>query len=234
MNILSFTTTTSTMSVSVSVNGRTVGEYTTFLKQTHSQRLMPAIDSLLKETGIKAGDLDAIAAAKGPGSYTGVRIAITTAKTLAWSLEIPVYGISSLNLLAEQAKLFNGWIVPFIDARRDHVYSGVYYAKNGVCRMVAPDGVLDVPAWLEKLEALDGPVLLIGEEADKHKERVLAARADVQFASAEQSVPRASSLAAVAEQNEILSVHAHELVPEYAQLAEAEKKWLEAGGGSRP
>ncbi|RKD71428.1 tRNA threonylcarbamoyladenosine biosynthesis protein TsaB [Sinobaca qinghaiensis] len=234
MNILSFTTTTSTMSAAVSVNGRTVGEYTTFLKQTHSQRLMPAIDSLLKETGVKAGDLDAIAAAKGPGSYTGVRISVTTAKTLAWSLQIPVYGISSLHLLAEQAKLFSGWIVPFIDARRDHVYTGIYYAENGICRRMEADGVLDVPAWIEKLQTLEGPVLLIGEEADKHKERIMADCPDVQFASAEQSVPRASSLAAIAEQHEDLAVHAHELVPEYAQLAEAEKKWLEAGGGSRP
>src|SRR5699024_3708924 len=79
-----------------------VGEIVTNIKKNHSVRLMPAIDQLMRETGMTPDLLDKIAVAKGPGSFTGVRIGLATAKAMAWSLEIPIVGVSSLEVLAYQ------------------------------------------------------------------------------------------------------------------------------------
>src|SRR5690606_31260140 len=98
-------------------------EFTSNVPKTHSLRLMPAIVQLMNDLNMKPNDLDKIVVANGPGSYTGVRIGVTTAKTLAWSLNIPVVGVSSLEVLAYQGRFFNGFVSPFFDARRQTVFT---------------------------------------------------------------------------------------------------------------
>ncbi len=92
---------------------------------------MPAITKLMNEVGIQPNQLDRVVVANGPGSYTGVRIGVTTAKTLAWSLQIPVVGVSSLALMAQAGRLFHGEIVPLVDARRGQVYTAYIRFKMG-------------------------------------------------------------------------------------------------------
>ena len=89
---LAIDTSSFVMGLAVTDGDVTLGEVTTNIKKNHSIRLMPAIDVLMKEVGVKAKELEQIVVAVGPGSYTGVRIGVTTAKTLAWSLQIPVIG----------------------------------------------------------------------------------------------------------------------------------------------
>ena len=84
------------LSVAVVQNGQVVAEWTNSLKVTHSVGAMPAIEDVLKKVNLRPSDLDAIAVSEGPGSYTGVRIGVTIAKTLAWALKIPLVGVSSL------------------------------------------------------------------------------------------------------------------------------------------
>ena len=92
---------------------------------------------------MKPADLDKIVVAKGPGSYTGVRIGVTIAKTFAWTLNIPLVGISSLEALAAGVgRHFDGFISPLFDARRGQIYTGLYQFKNGQLESVIQDQIL--------------------------------------------------------------------------------------------
>src|SRR5690554_5899592 len=97
--ILALETATSLGSVAL-WDERLVGEYTLNIKRTHSERLMPAVVRILADAGLGPSDLTAVAVSSGPGSFTGLRIGMMTAKTLAWSLNLPLFGIPTLDALA--------------------------------------------------------------------------------------------------------------------------------------
>lgn len=92
---------------------------------------MPLIEWLLQQAQLKPKDLDEIIVTEGPGSYTGLRIGVTTAKTLAYTLNIRLYGVSSLKAIAAQIQYSDAYIIPVINARRQHVYAGVYQWQQG-------------------------------------------------------------------------------------------------------
>ncbi|SDI26437.1 tRNA threonylcarbamoyladenosine biosynthesis protein TsaB [Alteribacillus persepolensis] len=233
MKMLAIDTSTHVMSVGVGEDNKLLGEYTTNFKKNHSVRLMPAIDHLLQELNIQPADLDGIAVAKGPGSYTGVRIGITTAKSMAWALNIPVYAVSSLAVLAQNAKYFSGFISPFMDARRGQVYTGLYKADNGVVQLVEKDRIILLDDWLRLLKDKDKPVLFLGQDWDMHEHSIKEALQDKawngDFSSA---TPRTGELLQLA-YTQGAPLSAHEVVPEYTQLTEAEKKWQAANKGKK-
>jgi tRNA threonylcarbamoyladenosine biosynthesis protein TsaB len=99
---------------------------------SHAEKLHVFIEEILKETGISVQDLTAIAVSKGPGSYTGLRIGVSTAKGLCYALGIPLISIDTLQIIAKQVVIESGLIIPMIDARRMEVYSATYDA-NYVC-----------------------------------------------------------------------------------------------------
>ncbi len=113
MKILAMDTSNQVLSVALLDDKQLIGEITTNIAKNHSVRLMPAVEKLMKDVNVKPSELDRIIVAKGPGSYTGVRIGLATAKTMAWALDIPVIGVSSLEALAYQGILFDGIICPF-------------------------------------------------------------------------------------------------------------------------
>src|SRR5699024_1227264 len=115
MNILAIDTSNHTLGVVILKYNQVNGEYVTHLEKNHSVRLMPAIDQLMRDVEMEPGELNKIVVAKGPGSYTGVRIGLTTAKTLSWTLNIPLTGISSIEVLAYQVRFFPNYICPFFD-----------------------------------------------------------------------------------------------------------------------
>ncbi|WP_100397761.1 tRNA (adenosine(37)-N6)-threonylcarbamoyltransferase complex dimerization subunit type 1 TsaB [Bacillus sp. FJAT-44742] len=226
MKILSIDTTTYTLGVGVSAEGEIKGEVITNLKKNHSIRLMPAIDYLLKEASIKTNELDRIAVAKGPGSYTGVRIGVTTAKSMAWALHIPVVGVSSLKILAQNGKHFQGVVCPFIDARREQVYTGLYQGSHGECRMVEKDRITLMEDWLQGLKKIEKDVLFLSQDIEKHRELIEYTLGDkALFGTMQENSVRPGELLALGEKAEP-GQSVHEFVPEYIQLAEAEKKWL--------
>src|SRR5690606_7564559 len=133
MNVLAIDTSNQVMGIAILKEDHVIGEVVTNIAKNHSVRLMPAIEQLMKEVGMEPEELDKIVVAKGPGSYTGVRIGLSIAKTMAWALDIPVVGVSSLEPLAFQGRFFYGYICPFFDARRGLVYAGVYqFEKSNI------------------------------------------------------------------------------------------------------
>lgn len=226
MTILAIDTSNLTLGVALIKDGKVIAEHISHLKKNHSVRAMPAIDELLKECGLKTSDLTQIAVAKGPGSYTGVRIGVTIAKTLAWSLNIPVKTVSSHEVLAANGRFFQGLICPLFDARRGQVYTGLYQYRDGKLHGLEEDQNILLEDWLKKLKAMDQQVLFIGSDTGIHREmieRILDEQAVI--ADPALQLPRPSELALIGELKEDEPVHS--IVPNYIRLAEAEAVWLE-------
>jgi tRNA threonylcarbamoyladenosine biosynthesis protein TsaB len=127
MYILNIETATKNCSVSLAKNGETI-----LCKEiaeqgySHAEKLHVFIEEIIKETGIGVNDLNGIAVSKGPGSYTGLRIGVSSAKGLCYALGIPLISVDTLQVLAKQVVIENGLIVPMLDARRMEVYSAIF------------------------------------------------------------------------------------------------------------
>jgi tRNA threonylcarbamoyladenosine biosynthesis protein TsaB len=161
--LLALDTSTSAMSIAILEDGQLLQEAHIHADRTHSLHLMPMIQELIQAAGTKLSDLSGIAVGVGPGSYTGVRIGVTAAKTLAWTLKLPIIGVSSLEAMAlgaavsdtkEQTAKNNNqphWIVPLMDARRAQAYTGLYTLCGDQWQCLAKDGIRLVIRWLEQL-----------------------------------------------------------------------------------
>lgn len=227
MKALAIDTSNQIMGVAVIDGTAVLGEYITNLNKNHSVRLMPAISDLMQEVGVKPNQLDRIIVAHGPGSYTGVRIGVTIAKTLAWTLNIPIVGVSSLEVLARNGQHFNGIVSPLFDARRGQVYTGLYKMNNGKFQSIKEDQILMLKDWVGELKQQDEKVLFLGNDVPLHEaviKEVLQDQAII--ASPSLFNPRPSELAIIGIDKEPQEVHT--FVPNYIRLAEAEAKWLEA------
>lgn len=165
--ILNIETATTNCSVSIAKDGETI-----VLKEdndksySHAERLHVYIDSALKEVGITGVDLSAIAISKGPGSYTGLRIGVSTAKGLCFALDKPLISVPTLEALAYKVQLENGVIVSMLDARRMEVYSAIYDSNYNEIRTTEAQ-ILDENAFAENLQ--NGKVYFIGNGVDKTK-----------------------------------------------------------------
>lgn len=228
MTVLAIDTSNTALGVALLEGDKVLGEYITNLKKNHSVRIMPAIQLLMKDCEKVPGDLTKIVVAKGPGSYTGIRIGVTIAKTLAWSLKIPLVGVSSIEILAAGiGRYFNGAVSPIFDARRGQVYTGLYQFKNGHLEMIQKDDVVMITDWAEKLIDTQNPILFVGNDLDIHRhtiEDILGSHA--LFAEMTENNPRPSELALLGKDQPGENIHS--FVPNYIRLAEAEAKWLKA------
>lgn len=227
MNILAIDTSNQVLGVSLLKGEQVIGELMTNLSKNHSVRLMPAIEKLMKEVSMNPEDLDKIIVAKGPGSYTGVRIGVSTAKTMAWALNIPVVGVSSLEVLSYQGRFFDGVICPFFDARRGLVYTGLYQWKNNRLEPVFEEKNMLMEDVLQTLQKQQTNVLFLSPDIAIYKEAIeqaLGERAIIPEGA--YHIPQAGHLGLAG-----LTKHAdptHALTPNYLRLAEAEANWLKA------
>ncbi|TGA96216.1 tRNA (adenosine(37)-N6)-threonylcarbamoyltransferase complex dimerization subunit type 1 TsaB [Sporolactobacillus shoreae] len=223
MNILAIDSSNLVMGVAVASGDRVLGELMTNNKKNHSERLMPAIAQLLDHAGVKPEELDRIAVAQGPGSYTGLRIGVTIAKMMAWTLQKELVGVSSLEIVAQNGRYFNGLIAPFFDARRGQVFAGLYKSRDNQVVPESPDRLLMMDDWLAELEKKNRPVLFLSNDMGKWVER-LKSLPGAAFGSASQNIPKASELARLgAEKSPTEDIH--HFLPTYLRLAEAEAKW---------
>ncbi len=224
--ILGIDTATDTMSIALFNEGQITGELTTNLKKNHSVRLLPAIQELMRECGVAVSDLTKIAVSKGPGSYTGLRIGVTVAKTLAWDLNVPIVGISSLQILAKSGMYFPGKIVALMDARRENVYAGVY-RQGDVLETLISDQHIALTELLLNFRGTSEKILFIGTIPLNLQEKIAGELGQhAVFASADTNFARAASLVTLAEHES--GTEATNFTPDYLKLAEAESKWLEA------
>ncbi|WP_226677646.1 tRNA (adenosine(37)-N6)-threonylcarbamoyltransferase complex dimerization subunit type 1 TsaB [Rossellomorea aquimaris] len=227
MTILAIDTSNYPFGVALIQEDRVIGEYITYIKKNHSVRAMPAIEQILKDCGIEAKELTKIVVANGPGSYTGVRIGVTLAKTLAWSLSIPLIPVSSLATLASSGRYFSGYIVPLFDARRGQVYTGLYEFQGDQLVCKEEDRNVMLEEWVIKLKELDKDILFVGNDVSLHENKIQEVLGkQVRIATFVSHNPRPSELAYIG--MGLKETTAHEVLPNYIRMAEAEVKWLES------
>jgi len=223
--LLAIDTASPTGSVALLAGERLVGEILLHLKTTHSERLLGVVDQLLEAAGVALADLGALAVIKGPGSFTGLRVGMATAKGLSLALGIPLVGISTLRTLAANLPWSEHRVCALLDARKNEVYAGLF--RNVAGRM-EPCGEERVMAPERLLQELEGNVLFVGDGAERYRSlivRQLAGRAH--FAPAPLHQPRAA-LAAWLAQSELdvaLPPSADLLAPVYIRPSEAELLW---------
>ena len=151
MKILALETSARAVSAAVSENGRilTSGYQDTGL--THSRTLMPIVEHILKNADLKPADMDAIAVAVGPGSFTGIRIGVAAAKGLALALDKPAIGVSTLAAMARNVAFADGLVVCAMDARRSQVYNATFSAEGGVLTRLTPDRAISLSELADEL-----------------------------------------------------------------------------------
>lgn len=213
MKVLAFDTSSKALSVALLENDRVLAEHLLTVQKNHSVSLMPVVDFLMSEIGWVPKDLERIVVAEGPGSYTGLRVSVATAKTLAYTLNIGLVGVSSLYALTED--ITSGLVVPLIDARRNNVYVGFY--ENG--RAVQPDCHASFSEVLDKVSKYS-EVIFVGEvEAFVEQIRVALPTARVK-----ETFPSAALIGRIGQEKKLVDVHS--FVPKYLKKVEAEENWL--------
>ncbi|WP_404451219.1 tRNA (adenosine(37)-N6)-threonylcarbamoyltransferase complex dimerization subunit type 1 TsaB [Virgibacillus necropolis] len=227
MNVLAIDTSNQIMGVAILKDNTLIGEVVTNLTKNHSVRLMPAIVQLMNDTQMKPEQLDEIVVAKGPGSFTGVRIGLATAKAMAWSLEIPIKGISSLEALAYQGSFFPAYICPFFDARRGMVYTGLYQWKHDQIELIDEEVNFSMEEWLDRLVKEKKQVLFLSQDIEMYRSMImekLGEQAIIPDSTYHIAKPSHLALAA---KNKVAD-NTHEITPNYLRLVEAEANWLKA------
>ncbi len=227
MPILALETSTLVSSVALGTVDTLLGEITLQTKKTHSELLMPHIDKLLKMAGIKKTELKAVAVSIGPGSFTGLRIGLATAKTLAYALQIPIVGVPSLAALAYGCSVPGVILAPMLDAQKGNVYQAVFQWQNGELQELRATRVVDIQEALEDLTQYDLPVLVMGEAAVLHSEKIQKIGKNLELAKPHLIIQRAASVAGVGHtllgQGKVQDVMT--LEPVYIRRSEAEVLW---------
>jgi len=229
MKILAIDTSTTAMGIALLDEHKVYTEFTTNLKKNHSVRLMPMVDQLFEEVDWQPKDVDLIAVAKGPGSYTGVRIGVTTAKTLSYTLGVPLIGVSTLEAMAYGSNSFSGVISPLIDARRGQVYTGLYKKTDGVWTNLEEDRIILVSDWIEIIKKYNEEIVFIGEDVQVHQETLTQLGDKVIFCPPAFNSSRPSIIGYLAKQmyGNGKTDNIFDFAPAYLQIVEAEAKLLE-------
>lgn len=163
MKILALDSTATVASVALCEDDRLLGEYTVNNGNTHSETLLPMVESLLRFFEIDTDDIDLFASSAGPGSFTGVRIGAATVKGLAFGTQKPCIGVSTLDALAYNLNMINGLICPVMNARRKQVYTALFRCEDGVLTRLCPDSAIAIAELDELLSAYDEQVYLCGD-----------------------------------------------------------------------
>lgn len=224
MNVLAMDTSNQTMAVAVIQEKKMLGQIQTTVNKNHSKSLMPAIETLMKEISINPQELNRIVVAEGPGSYTGLRIGVTTAKTLADTLNLDLVGISSLKVIAANCIDRAELIVPIFDARRKNVYAGGYQWRDGQLTQVMEDQHISLSELLIKLK--DKQVYFVGADVQNFTEEI---QNELPQAIINQQIiwnyPNGVTLAELGLAATPTDIHT--FLPRYLKRVEAEEKWLE-------
>lgn len=196
-------------------------------QRTHSVNLLPMIQQVVTDAEIDPQGLDGIAVAAGPGSFTGLRIGMAAAKTLAQVLEIPLVGINTLDALAYNLAGNANLICPILDARKNEVYTAIYAWQGENLTTIIPPTALRIESLIMLLEKQGRPVTLLGDAVPTYgAEFVQSLGERVSFATKINALPRAAAVAQLGLEKIIAGERAGlDLQPNYIRLSEAEVTW---------
>lgn len=165
MLILAFESSAKPASAALVKDGQLLSQYMQCSALTHSRTLLPMAEDMLKNAELKLSDVDLIAVAHGPGSFTGIRIGVATVKGLAWAAEKPCVGVSTLEAMAWHGLAVGGYICPVMDARRSQVYNALFKIEHGRPVRMTEDSPIALDELSKEVTALNAPVFLVGDGA---------------------------------------------------------------------
>ena len=222
MLILAFESSARPASAALVRDGRLLAQSLQCSALTHSRTLLPMAEDLLKNTGVKLEELDAIAVAHGPGSFTGIRIGVSTVKGLCWGAEKPCVGVSTLEAMAWHGLAAGGVICPVMDARRAQVYNALFRIEDGRPVRLCPDRAISLEDLAEELHALGESVFLVGDGAELTNAFLDAQALPCRVAPDDLVWQDAWGVAMAAQGKPLIS--GAELLPVYLRLSQAERE----------
>lgn len=224
MLTLAFESSAKTASVALSRSGVLLGQYFQNSGLTHSVTLLPMAEALLKNNALTPADIDLFAVAHGPGSFTGIRIGVSTVKGLAWALEKPCVGVSTLEAMA-----WNGLCAPAdtviccaMDARRNQVYNALFRLRDGVPERLSEDRAIDLETLRRELLAMGKGVFLTGDGALLARDAL--AETGLPLYPAPEPVRFQSAWGVLMAARDKAPVSVHDLLPVYLRLSQAERE----------
>ena len=227
--ILAFETSAKAASVALMDGGILLGESYQNTGLTHSQTLLQMAQDLLDTCGKTVAEVTAVAVAAGPGSFTGVRIGVAAAKGFAWGGELPCVGVSTLEAMALNLGVWQGYVVPTMDARRSQTYTAIFHAKEGVLTRQEEDCAISFAELGEKLKKCEEPIFLVGDGAQLCYNTLKDTVPGLVLPAEHRRHQRAAGVALAAEA--VLSTGERPdgaaLTPNYLRLSQAERERLE-------
>ncbi len=226
MRILAIESSSLVASVAIVEDGVTLAEYSANFKKTHSQTLLPMIDSMVDLLGLDLNTIDAIAVSGGPGSFTGLRIGSATAKGLGLALKKPLIHIPTLDGTAYNLYGASGLICPIMDARRNQVYTGIYRFEREF-EVVMEQDAMDMNDLIRRLNEMGERVIFLGDGVPVY-EKAIREQMTVpfDFAPAQMNRQRAASVAALGAvyfaEGKTETAEAHG--PDYLRKSQAERE----------
>ena len=228
MLTLAFETSAKAASVALMDGSRLLGESYQNTGLTHSQTLMVMAEALLKTCGYTPKQLQAVAVAAGPGSFTGIRIGVAAAKGFAWGGELPCYGVSTLEAMARTLGIHDGYVMPVMDARRSQVYNTLFLAEGGKLTRIREDRAIALTDLANDIKFLEKPIFLVGDGSTLCYNTLIEAVPNLVLPSEHRMHQRASGvgLAAAEMIAQGLPGNGAELTPNYLRLSQAERERL--------
>ncbi len=236
MKILAIDSSGLVASVAILVEDCLAAEYTTNFKKTHSQTLLPMLDEIVKMTGIDLKEIDVIAVAAGPGSFTGLRIGSATAKGLGLALDKPMIEVPTIDALAYNLYNTKGLICPIMDARRNQVYTGIYCFNESELEVLSQQKAVEIDKLIEEIQSIQREskeyekIVFLGDGVEVHQKRLKETFGEmVSFAPAHLSKQRAGAVAVLGahlfKEGKMINARDHE--PVYLRLSQAERELKE-------
>lgn len=229
MKILSMDTSTTSCSVALLGEDGLIGEVLINDKRTHSQKLMPILENLLSLGDFTIKDIDILAVCVGPGSFTGLRIAMATVKAISHVREIPIVGVNSLEALANNLVGTKTDVVPIVDAQGRQVYTSRYEYRDGRLIELEDISVMSIEDRISSLGVKsDSKPIFIGEVAEKYRKEI--EEAGFEIAPFDRNIVRASTLSYVAKykyENKIDVYSCYDILPRYIRKSQAEVQYEE-------
>ena len=226
MLILAFETSAKAASVALMKDGVLLGESYQNTGLTHSQTLMVMAQDLLKTCGFAPNQVEAVAVAAGPGSFTGIRIGVAAAKGLAWGAELPCYGVSTLEAMALSLGVYDGYVMPVMDARRSQVYNALFLAEGGKLTRIREDRAIALSDLCEEIKILQKPIFLVGDGSTLCYNTLLKEVPGLVLPPEHRLHQRASGVALAAQEMIRMGLPGNgaELTPNYLRMSQAERE----------